>query len=288
MITMSQLSSINFPRTAVVPSGETVPNTFVLDTVINAIIGGFPQKVMLGRDFLISVFAPAFFADDDACNILGLTEEQASVWKENRDIVKFGAETGINGQMVMPVYYKLGESEKITQLVETRFAISGYSAHGILLGAFDKFLELLNKRAYELTPSYDLYGAKQYRKDELVTIRTAQGGDAFALVRHIFPDVQTDNDATIYDMIVTPVGTNRMVRVHSIDILPLGYSKSIREVEEERLQKAASNVHYRQDVLVELMRMLPKDRTGGVAQRERKIPQNTAQGIMQFGQPKKG
>lgn len=283
MITMSQLSSINFPRTATVPSGEQVPNNFVLDTVINAIIGGFPQKVILGRDFLISVFVPAFFADDDACRVLDLDEPQAKVWEENRDHMKFGAETGINGQMVMPIYYKHDNSEKVEQLVDTRLAISSFSTYGVLLAAFDKFLELLNKRAYELTPNYGLYGAKQYRKDELVTIRTTQGGDAFALVRHIFPDVQTDNDATIYDMIVTPVGTNRMVRVHSIDILPLGYTKSMREVEEERLQKAASNVHYRQDVLVELMRMLPKDRTGGVAQHERKIPQNTAQGIMGFG-----
>lgn len=288
MITMSQLSSIRFPRTATGSNGENVPNLFVLDTVINALIANGEKKICLSQDFMVSVFAPAFFADDDACRIFRLEEWEAEIWKKTRDQINFGAETGINGQMVMPIYFQFGESPKVTQLSVPDSHLAVPSFVGLIFNTFYKFKEMLNGQALAFTPNYDLCGANQYKKNELVVIRTATGSDATAVVRHIFDDLKCDNDATIYDMIVTPVGSSRLIRVHSVDILPLGYTKSLREVEEKRANAAIDKANFRMDVLNEFKRMLPKEGIGDMIQRERKVPQNAAQSLMQFGRPAQG
>ena len=292
MIAMAQLSSINFPRKqqGEADSAQPAVNTTIIETVLSAIVAGFPQKVKLDEDFLVSVFAPALFADDLAPSKLGMNEEQLAYWKHVRKDVKFGAETGINGSMVMPIYTQVsfpnGEPGPVQQIRPQLFG-GNHTLNSFIYTQYQSFKKLLERMAYELTPTYDLYGGKDYKRGETITIRTSSGGDALAVVRHIFPDLQCDNDATIYDMIVTPIGTSRLVRVHSIDILPLGYLKTHRESEDERIAKAVAALGYRQDVLVEILRMVPKERISGMPQHERKVPQNAATGIMQFGQHKK-
>lgn len=206
-------------NTANMASISLRPADDVLEAVMAFACSSGLYKLDLSSNGLYGLFMLALAADTKIEEKLEIQQIDKTVFEQIRQNgIHFNFDTDSRHRPVLPFYAsgKIHDREFTTAL---EWDTSSPILHGLMVATFvQSFLPKLQQLMRACTPTYRLDSAVGYKINDLVILKNEFGGDAPAVIRYVYKELQCSADGTIFDLIVTPVATNRMIRAHSVDI----------------------------------------------------------------------
>ena len=244
-------------NTANMASISLRPADDVLEAVMTFACSSGLYKLDLSSNGLYGMFMLALAADTKIEEKLEIQQVDKTVFEQIRQNgIRFNFDTDSRHQPVLPIYAsgKINDREFTTAL---EWDASSPIMHGLMVATFvQSFLPKLEQLMRVCTPTYRLDSSIGYNIKDLVILKTEFGGVAPAVIRYVYKETQFNADGSIFDLIVTPVATNRMIRAHSVDIKRFGSNKEpIAAVERKTSENVKERLQSNPDVEQELSRL---------------------------------